>query len=289
MENLSPIQSAAAEATQSVESTEAPAQDTSQPVDASVVETKEEPSIFDFDSAASKYKMAKFNGKEVPFDELKKGYLLQSDYTKKTQALAKQQNEYKEQQKFWDNLKIDLDKVKRDNSLRHAFEKTYPKAFHQFLEYASSGDDIQQEMPSKIDPRIEERLSKLDQLESQFSMITEEREQAAMAKLDNEVSKLNAKYPNAAQYEQYILALAKEDPEIDFQGIENIYKDQEAKITKLVDKLYNDRLAAQTQANKKGRDVPSGGSVVGKAPVKARTIAEGMQQYLRETDALGIK
>lgn len=293
MENLSPIQSAASEAISQVSESQSDSQtpDT-QPQATETPQKTEEPSIFDFDSAATKYKMAKFNGKEVPFEELKKGYLLQSDYTKKTQALARQQQEYKEQQKFWDNLKFDLDKVKSNNSLRREFEKIYPKAFHQFLEYASPAEEAQEEAQQekyRIDPRIEERLSEIDQLKSQLGMITEERTQAAMAKLDNEISKLNAKYPNAAEYEQYILALAKEDPEIDFQGIEKIYQDQEAKLKALITKHSQQQIDAQSRANQKGRDVPSGGSVVGKAPERPKTIEQAKALYFKEIDALGLK
>lgn len=45
------------------------------------------------------------NGEKVTLDELKNGYLRQTDYTKKTQEVAKQRNEVQEAVKFYENLK----------------------------------------------------------------------------------------------------------------------------------------------------------------------------------------
>ena len=45
------------------------------------------------------------DGKEVSLDELKNGYLRQSDYTKKTQELSRQRNETKEAVDFYEYLK----------------------------------------------------------------------------------------------------------------------------------------------------------------------------------------
>lgn len=45
------------------------------------------------------------DGKEVPIDELKNGYLRQSDYTKKTQEVTRQRKEAEEAIRFYEQLK----------------------------------------------------------------------------------------------------------------------------------------------------------------------------------------
>lgn len=47
------------------------------------------------------------DGSSVTFDELKKGYLRQSDYTKKTQELAEERESLKDAQALWDAMNSD--------------------------------------------------------------------------------------------------------------------------------------------------------------------------------------
>lgn len=93
---------------------------------------------------------------EVSFDELTKGYLRQSDYTRKTQELARQSKEAKEALDFYNQL------------------KNNPQVVEKLKEITP--------VPSSIDPTT----AKIIELETKlYDMM-----------LQNEIDKLQAKYPD---------------------------------------------------------------------------------------------
>ena len=97
------------------------------------------------------------DGKEVTIDELKNGYLRQSDYTKKTQDLSRERSETKEAIEFYDYLKAN------------------PTVVQQIQ---TNGGQV----PDRIDPT----LSKVKELEDKmYDMM-----------LQNEIEGLTSKYPD---------------------------------------------------------------------------------------------
>ena len=97
------------------------------------------------------------DGKEVTIDELKNGYLRQSDYTKKTQDLSRQREQTKEAVEFYDYLKANPTVAKQ---------------------IQTNGGQV----PDSIDPT----LSKVKELEDKmYDMM-----------LQNEIEGLTSKYPD---------------------------------------------------------------------------------------------
>jgi hypothetical protein len=78
-------------------------------------------------SELEKLEKIKYNGKVLSGKdlarELKEGSLRLSDYTKKTQAIA-------EERKYYDNLAVDLQKLKANPALVDQFKSIYPQKFH---------------------------------------------------------------------------------------------------------------------------------------------------------------
>lgn len=70
------------------------------------------------------------NGEYVPVDELKNGYLRQSDYTKKTQELAQQRKEFEIAKQYYDALQSDPQKAEQ-----FAHENNLPIITKKDLEY----------------------------------------------------------------------------------------------------------------------------------------------------------
>lgn len=115
----------------------------------------------------------KFEGQEMSYDDLKRAYLRQQDYTRKTQALA-------DERKFIDNLRYDLDQVKRDPRLIAQFKQIYPEKFHSYLAFVqnsmqsveppTTGHQSSVELP----PEILERIAKQEEMLNQ--VVSESRE-----------------------------------------------------------------------------------------------------------------
>ena len=73
-------------------------------------------------------KLAKFRykGKTLTLDDLQKMGMMQNDYQKKTQELAKER-------KYWDNLDSDLGNVRDNPKLANEFKKLSFRAAFRFL------------------------------------------------------------------------------------------------------------------------------------------------------------
>lgn len=63
--------------------------------------------------AQTEAQVIEINGEQVPLDELKNGYLRQSDYTKKTQELAQQRKEHEIAKQYFDALQANPEEAER--------------------------------------------------------------------------------------------------------------------------------------------------------------------------------
>lgn len=236
--------------------------------------TTEQPeqSIYDLDSAEK----FKWQGREWTTKELQNNYLMHSDYTRKTQAIA-------EERKYYDNLNSDLEAVSRNPNLIAEFKKIYPEKFHSFLNYTSpkSTQPVQQQQSqSGIDPAFMNRFEKLEKTMN-------EREVAAVeAELESKFKQLSSKYPMAD--EEAVIARAQtllnRNENVSDQVWDNLWKNVHEKNQKLADAYYQNKIKEQKTASAKGKDVPSGGGTLGQAPKQARTIREASAMLMAEQE-----
>lgn len=234
------------------------------------VEQTEQQQIVDLDSV-DKFKFA---GKEWTPKDFQGAYMMQSDYTKKTQALA-------EERKYFDNLTADLESVKSNPSLIEKFKSVYPEKFHKFLGYVQGASQPQaqkqtENAQSQIDPAFKERFERLE------SEIHERKVQAIEAELDAKFKGLSEKYPMAD--EEAVLARAQalidRGEKLNDKIWDGLWKSVNERNQKLAEQFYAKKIKEQKTTNQKGKDIASGGGTPGQAPKVARSIKEATQMLM---------
>ncbi len=266
-----------AEAVQALENSES-TEGAEQPV--------EQQQLFDLDSA-DKFR---WQGKEWSKDSFKehldKSTLMQSDYTKKTQELAKKE-------KFYRALPADLEAVRQNPALAEEFMRVYPKSFHHYVQGVkpTQPDQSQAQKPT-TDPRLETRL---EQIERSFR---EQETKAILSRLDTMFSSLSQKYPDAD--EELILAKAQTlldrkqsaanesgeegAVEISDQEWDALWKSEQDKFEKRFKEKSSSQFKAQKDASKRARDVGPGGGVPARGMPQVRTIKEASALALKELE-----
>lgn len=210
----------------------------------------------------------KFGDQEWTPDSLKKAMMRQSDYTKKTQAV-------KEIQKYYDNLKFDLDHVQGNPSLADKFKEVYPKDFWPYLDYVmrkseESNQMSQQQGQSRMEiPReLQERLDRVE------GYVKEKEVAAYEAELDTTFAKMSQKYPDAN--EEIVLARAQAmleaNPNMKLdQGIwERLWKKSNDEMSGLIKQKQEKLFNTQKEANSRAKDIGAGGGTPGSAPVRMK-------------------
>lgn len=248
-----------------VESTDATAQETTlNPVS----------DIVDLDSVEK----FKFQGREWTPNELQRSYMMQRDYTQKTQALS-------EQTKYWENLEHDLARIKNEPQLIGQFMQIYPEKFHRFLDFAgaapsSPGTKQTNVTPQGVDPSFYREFQEL-----KADMHTR-KVQAIEAELDNKFSGLQKKYPYAD--EEVILARAEallaKGTELNDKTWDALWKSNNEKMEKAFKGHYSKQVASQKNANTKSADIAPGGGIPGQAPRTPKTLKEASRFALEELE-----
>ncbi len=232
--------------------------------------------IYDL-SKAEKFML---NGKEMTLKDLESRMMLQSDYTKKMQEIAKDR-EYR------DNFESDLAKIERNPQLLVEFKKIYPRSYHRAAEYAAKGISSQ-EPTQRQDTNTQDKLIE-DLVESKIGPIRNELDQykteAAVKQLDGIFSEMKGKFPQAE--EEFVLArlqaLKDQEVQIDKSKIEEVFKHFHDRDQKSKESYHLEQLNKQKTANSKARDVPSGGGIPGQAPKKHNLSTEkGWDQLERD-------
>lgn len=220
----------------------------------------------------------KFGGREWTPKDFQGAYMMQSDYTRKTQAIA-------EERKFYDNLQVDLDAVKKNPALSEQFRSIYPEKFHKLLGYVTPETPkapaaVENGKPS-ADPEL---LSRLERVEADFN---ERKIQAINAELDNTFKALTEKYPFADEEAAIARgqALLNKGQELNKDVWDKIWKSVDEKNRSIAEKHYSQKINNQKTANLAGRDVGKGGSTPAQAPKQIRTIKEASDYALREMEA----
>ncbi len=227
-----------------------------------------------------------------PLKDWTSGYMRQQDYTSKTQEIA-------QERKYYDNLNVDLARVRSNPQLADQFMKIYPEKFHGYLQL------IQQE--SRQQPQgqpAQQQQSRYAQLDpgflAEFNHLKEtnrQREVAAItAEIDNVFGKMSQKYPFAdeeavvARGQALLEMMKKQDPSnpnlrITEKQWEQLWKGQHERSRGLSDAQYKKQVQAQIAASGKGGDVGSGGGVPGQAPRQYRTIKEATAAALADIES----
>lgn len=248
--------------------------------------TKQE--VADAIAELDKMEKFKFEGQEWTPKDLKAAILRQKDYTQKTQTLAEERKALETERgetKYYENLYADLRAVKNDPSLASQFISLYPEKFHGYLkevlsEAQASEASRQQEQQSqpkeqyRQSPQDFETLTKLNKMER---FIHDQETAKNEAVIKGYVDQFSKKYEDAIPevaiarvYENYMATGKTPTP----QQWEEAFKSVDSQIKEKLNSRYSDLVKKQTDANKKARDVESGGGTVGRAPAKFANLGE---------------
>lgn len=222
-----------------------------------------------------KYEKFKWEGKEWTAKDLKNSVLMQQDYSRKTQELA-------QERKFYDNLRFDLENVRKNPALEAKFREIYPEKFHNYLEWIrqtaqTPGNPQQAETKQpQLDPQL---ISRIDQIEK---MVTEDKVVALEAKLEAQDKAMSSKYPMADIEAVYARAQAElnKGNKLTEETWDQIWKGDHDKHQKRYESHYKKQVETQKAAIKQGKDIASGGGIPGQAPKKTR-LKDVADEYLK--------
>lgn len=228
----------------------------------SVSKEESKPEILDLDTL----ERVKYKGKEWAREDLDKAFLMQSDYTKKTQALAKEREAAQKEQEFQQAFRYDLPKVLGNPALAAEFKKVYPESYHELLDLYLKNQPQQAQTGAQtpqVDPRLEERMSRFETfVEQKEAEAKEARVTAYEAEIETTMKTLSTKYPLAD--EEAIISRAQtllsQGEKLTQETWDKIAKHVNDRNEKLAEKYYKGKVDSQKQASAKGRDVASGGS-----------------------------
>lgn len=246
-----------------MEETETLPQGTSEPAESAPVE---QPSILDVDSA----ERVKFDGREWSTQDLKKAYLMQSDYTKKMQELSETRDNYN----YYEHLKADLDKVERNPALAAEFKKIYPEKFHSWVsKFQTPKQEIKAGLPDEY----------VEDLKSLKEMVFKDKVEAFEAQIDANINTFSKKYPYADT--EAVLArleyLTNRGEKVTNQVWEKTYKTLHDRVEQSVSNHQKEIVNKQKQATAKAKDSPMGGGIPSDPPVRFKSIKEAESAYLK--------
>ena len=216
----------------------------------------------------------RFGGKEWTPKEFQGAYMMQADYTRKTQQLA-------EERKYYDNLSVDLNAVKGNPSLEAKFREVYPAKFHAYLDYVAQKKEpgAAQNQYANIDPAYMQRFNALE------ADMNTRKVEAINAELDARFKSLSEKYPLADEEAAIARAqsLHAQGVKLTDQVWDKIWKAVSDKNEIVFKKYGTAQVDKQKNANQRGKDVAPGGGIPGQTPPKKpRTIKEAQALALEE-------
>jgi len=260
----------------------------------------------------SKADKVMFEGKEWTRDELKRAIMRQEDYTRKTQELSRQRQEFEnyrtqleqqvEQSKYENNYSADLRKVLNNPALMSEFFSTYPKEYHSKLlgdlqRYGQEGQGQQ----SRIDPVLAKTMAEMHEMKSKLSSYEEQRQQADAEFIDSRLKSLETtlsqKYPKAnletvyakldleAQQQGLNFAQIRANPQLIDQAMDKLMKESHESFLKSYEAYAKEQSRKQIEANKKGSDVGKGGGTPNAPQPKAKLKDVDMYSAMKSAGA----
>jgi hypothetical protein len=239
----------------------------------------------------SKYSRVKLGEKEWSRDELEKGVMFQSDYTKKTQEIA-------QERRYVDNLQADLSAVAKNPALAGEFRSIYPEKFHKLLDIVTretnsqartqgnqSQNSSNQNVVQKTDPRLEKMFSTVESLQKERH---EERVSQKATEIDSAFAKFSSKFPLSTPNGDETFVLSRAQAVLDSGETlndakwEKIFKDSHLHFEKAYQGFYKTKINNQKAAHIRGKDVASGGGTPGGAPNLPKTIKEATRVAMQD-------
>ena len=235
----------------------------------------------------------RFGDKEWTPDDLQKSILRQEDYTRKTQELSQQREEFEQHQYYMKHLYTDLQRVRANPELVNEFKRTYPDSFHEYLNEwtkdakpAQAQTQVTQQDNLQANP-YEQRIKEIEGKLTTFEQAAYDREvQAAEKHLESVMESNKGKYPFAdpmAVLAQCQIAM-ESGKKVDDQAIERIFKANHTNNEKILTARYQETVKKQKAAHAQAKDAAGGGGIPGSAPAEPRTIKEATAQHL---DSIG--
>lgn len=241
----------------------------------------------------------KFQGQELTARDLEKMVLFQKDYTTKTQKIAEERKEYaaklaevKKDEEFRENLDIDLKHVRNNPQLAAKFLQVYPAKYHSALQKVLSELGVQQQGQNTPNYEMLTLQQKVQEMESVFN---EQKISVENMRINSTIDQMSKKYDDALP--EVVLTrvleahsqMIKENPsaKITPQMWEEAFRTQDAEMKNLVKTKYASKVKQQLEANQRGRDVPTGGASMGRAPQKFKSLSDVTKHAVRQLSQRG--
>lgn len=231
-----------------------------------------------------------FQGKEFTPEELTKSVLMQRDYTKKSQEVAKER-------KFMENLRYDLLEVRREPKLVEKFKEIYPENYHELVDVFLSNSTKtgeskhrpQEDAESLDDPLVLKKLSEMENKIKEYDeRVREERIAAEDAKLDAVFKTFGVKYdladPDAVILKaQRLLEMNQDVPGfyITDKHWEKLFKQDHTARESYYSEREKKRLEEQVKKGERAADTGAGGQAVGRER-KRMTFDEATERMIQD-------
>ncbi len=225
----------------------------------------------------------RFEGRELTPKELKSAMLRHEDYTRKTQELS-------QSRKYADNFAVDLKRVQEDPNLLEQFKRVYPREYFEVAQklLASVAPQVPgQANPNQLPPEFTKKLEGLEGRLSEWENSQKNAEiEQLQSWLNNQFESLGKKYPHAIEDSVTMQAdyLSKNGTKITESVLDKLFKASHEKMKERTDKLYLSQANKQLGANKKSKDVGSGGGIPSSAPKGAKTLKDATKMFLEDIE-----
>lgn len=228
----------------------------------------------------------RFAGREWTHKELQDSYLMQADYTRKTQELA-------EERKYMGALQADLEAVKKNPALATEFKKLYPEKYHSYLGYVYS-EKQGQGSKQAISPEIAEKLDKMEQfIEQQTQREEEVKVDAWSNQLKSWEDEFTKKYDLSNPLEVWTRIQTSLDEnqisenQVTKQYAESLFKNSQKFYEEKFDSRQTNQFKQNRQINSSAKDVGKGGGLPGNAP-RALKFHEVQDQLVEDLRRKGL-
>lgn len=247
-------------------------------------------SVFDIDGADK----IVFRGKEYTPEEFDKAMLMQSDYTKKTQALADEKKSVAKYKTYVDNLHIDLENVRSNPELIDQFKSIYPEEFHKFVDNLNTDldsdlDDTNQFQENQLIKSLKNQVEALEKkLNGYDDKFQNEKLDAVNAQIDSIFDRNLSKYELADEdavlvKAQRMVLENRENPNFHMTEAawEKLFRDDHNLREKKYSEAYKKRINEQASLGKKSMDGGPSGTAVG-SPRKKMSFAEATEMMIQD-------
>jgi hypothetical protein len=267
-----------------------------QPVSSEGAPSSQAPGKADTLPDLDKLERFRFEGREWKKEELRRAYLRNEDYTRKTQELA-------ETRKYADNFAHDLRVVVSDPSRLEDMRRIYPREFveraEEILKLRGGLDSKKPSEPQPANDPVKAELEAIrrereaDRRDIEAWKETQRQSQIEhlQAWVNQQHETLSKKYEWAATVPQLVEmraeVAANQGVKITAEVMEKIYKAVDGEIRAKWDEKYKGKVTRQTTVNREAKDVGPGGGAPIEGPKKFSTIKDATADWLKRLNANG--